>query len=91
LLPDVQDPETAVYFEYEEARQANDLAALEKLIGRTEREKMIVANFDVRLALAKAELKSGRRDRALARAAKLADDAAARGYALIAKQARALR
>ena len=91
LLAGVEDPEVAVYLELEEARLGGNLAALEKLIARTAREKMVDANFDARLELAKAELRAGRRESALGRAAALAKDAEARGYGLMARLARELK
>lgn len=91
FLSAVEDPEVEVYLQLEEARLDGNLAALEKLIARTAREQMVGANFDARLELAKAELRTGRRASALARAAALAKDAEARGYGLMARQARALK
>ena len=91
LLSAVEDPEVAVYLDFEEARHAQNIAALEQLVKRTEREKMVDANFDVRLELAKAELRAGRRASAVARAEALAKDAAARGYGLVVQEARAIR
>ncbi len=91
LLSAVQDPEVAVYLDFEEARHARNIGALEQLVKRTERENLVDANFDVRLELAKAELRAGRRGNALAHAEALAKDAAARGYGLVVREARAIR
>jgi hypothetical protein len=91
FLGEVQDPEVVVLIELEEARQAGNIAALERLAKRTEREHMVDTNFDVRLELAKAELRAGRRASALARAEALAKDAGARGYGLVVREARAIR
>ncbi|HEX8253802.1 MAG TPA: protein kinase [Thermoanaerobaculia bacterium] len=91
LLSEVQDPEVELTIELEQARQDGNVGALQKIAARTEKEKLVITNFDARLALAEAELRAGRRDRAVAVAASLAKDASARGYALIARRAVAVR
>ncbi|HEY0156499.1 MAG TPA: tetratricopeptide repeat protein [Thermoanaerobaculia bacterium] len=91
LIGAVENPEVEFYLQLQEARLDSNLPALEKLIARTAEAKLVDVNFDARLELAKAELRAGRRDSALARAAALAKDAEARGYGLMASRARLLK
>jgi tetratricopeptide (TPR) repeat protein/TolB-like protein len=91
LMREVQDPEVGLYLDIEQGRVDGDVAALARVVTRAEREKLIEATLDARLTLAETELRTGHRDRALARAATLAGDAESRGYLLIAERAKALR
>lgn len=91
LMSETQDPEVAIYFDVEQGRFDRDAVALGRAVARARREKLIEAELKARFALAQVELRTGRKDAALARAAALATDASARGYGLIARQAKALR
>jgi tetratricopeptide (TPR) repeat protein len=91
LMKAVQDPEVSAQLDLEQARLDGDLPALEKLVTRTAREKLLDTNFATRLALAQAQIRAGRRAAAQPVIDSLIADATTRGYGLIARQAKALQ